>query len=127
MQEGRSLQMPVYWLAVEQLLGLTVVGGGYEALRVGQRPLYARCDLADHAFSHKGILGKNALGKLAFEQLLESTRAAVIETAALIERLEIAPAPVEAKTCSFCRYQDCCRPEEADVSFDPEAGGDPDD
>ena len=69
MQEGSSLQMPVYWLAAEQLLGLIVVGGGYDALRAGQRPLFARCDLADHVFSHKGILGKNALGNRVGELL----------------------------------------------------------
>lgn len=117
-QEGESLQMPVYWLAVEQLLGLTPVGGAYDAMREGQRPIIARCDLADHAFSHKGILGKNALGKVPFEQLLDQARGSIVEAAALIERLEVAPAPREAATCSYCSYQDCCRPEEANIHFD---------
>jgi RecB family exonuclease len=119
--EGKSLQMPVYWLAVEQLLGLIAVGGAYDALREGQRPVIARCDLADHVFAHKGILGKNALGKAPFEQLLDQARGAMVEAAALIERLEVAPAPLEASTCKYCPYQDCCRPEEAGIRFDGEA------
>jgi len=122
-QEGRSLQMPIYWLAVEQLLGLTVVGGGYDALRQGQRPIIARCDLAGHAFSHKGILGKNALGRGPFEQIKEQVQAAVFAAVALIEQLESAPAPADDRTCSFCPYQDCCRPEEAGVAFGREAEG----
>jgi RecB family exonuclease len=119
-REGKSLQMPVYWLAVEQLLHLTPVGGAYDAMREGQRPIIARCDLADHAFSNKAILGKNALGKAPFEQLLEQARGSVIEAAALIQRLEVAPAPREPMTCSRCAYQECCRPEEANLRFDLE-------
>src|SRR5207248_7526145 len=32
-REGKELQMAVYWLAVEQLLGLTPIGGAYDAMR----------------------------------------------------------------------------------------------
>jgi ATP-dependent helicase/DNAse subunit B len=110
----------VYWLAVEQLLGLVPVGGAYDAMREGQRPIIARCDLADHAFSNKGILGKNALGKAPFEQLLDEARRSIVEAAALIERLDVAPAPRDAATCSYCSYRDCCRPEEANLGFDRE-------
>src|SRR5205807_2456252 len=93
------------------------VGGAYEAMREGQRPIIARCDLAAHAFAHKGILGKNALGKAPFEQLLDQARHSIVEAAGLIERLEVAPAPREATTCSRCPYRDCCRPEEANIRF----------
>lgn len=127
MREGRSLQLPVYWLAVQQLLGLTPVGGAYDAMREGARPVIARCDLADQAFADKSIIGKNALGKLQFEQILEQTRDTVAEVAALIERLEIAPSPVERTTCEQCAFRDCCRPEDAGVQFDQEPEGADDD
>jgi ATP-dependent helicase/nuclease subunit B len=118
--DGKSLQMPVYWLAVEQLLRLIPVGGAYDAMRQGERPVYGRCDLADHAFSNKSILGKHALGKAPFEQLLEKARSSIVDAAALIEQLDVMPAPSEPKTCSYCRYRDCCRPEEAGLRFEQE-------
>jgi ATP-dependent helicase/DNAse subunit B len=123
LREGESLQMPVYWLAVEQLLGLSPVGGAYDAMRERRREVFARCDLTDHAFSNKGIIGKNALGKIQFEALLEQARANVVQAAGLIERLEVAPMPAKPATCRYCHLKDCCRPEEAGIQFDPEAEG----
>jgi hypothetical protein len=123
LEGGKSLQLPVYWLAAEQLLGLKVMGGAYDALRAQERPLYVRSDRVDEAFLQKGILGRSVLAAPAFEEVREQARALILESVGQIERLEILPDPADARTCSFCRYQDCCRPEEAGVAFDREEGG----
>jgi RecB family exonuclease len=102
----RKLQVPLYMLAVRELLGLEPVAGLYQPLRGGElrpRGAYLREVMAGNSlFSGDGCEPEELAG------LLEDARARALTLAARLRAGELEPCP---STCSRdgCRHPGICR------------------
>jgi ATP-dependent helicase/nuclease subunit B len=105
LENGTSLQLPFYLLAVQQKLGLKPLGGHLYALSKGASSGFHHKDnlVAANIKTRKG----NQYSKQAFERV---TKRAVVFSEKYIDGIERAQIPVRPRECvSFCSYSSVCR------------------
>jgi ATP-dependent helicase/nuclease subunit B len=111
-KEGRSIQMPLYMLALEQLWGKAAVAGCYDSPRDDGRRRFIRRDQVDArrfqpiAGAEDGRLVK-PVGPDEFSEALHNAQEAVRRAVEGIEAGEVLPTPGEH--CRWCDYSDICR------------------
>lgn len=109
---GKSLQVPLYLMAVEQLLGLTAVAACYDSLQETTRKRLYR---TEHAHSRQfapqpeSESGQTVrpLNREEYENLKRTTRQSVLRVARAIASGRVEPTP--GAHCRFCEYNDVCR------------------
>ncbi|MCS6776907.1 MAG: PD-(D/E)XK nuclease family protein [Chloroherpetonaceae bacterium] len=109
---GRSLQVPLYLMAVEQLLGLTAVAACYDSLQETTRKRLYR---TEHAHSrqfapqpeYENGQTVRPLNREEYENLKQTTRQSVLQVARAIASGRVEPTP--GAHCRFCEYSDVCR------------------
>jgi ATP-dependent helicase/nuclease subunit B len=107
----RDLQVALYMLAIEALLGLRAVGGFYQPLTGGD--LRPRGVLEDESGAQVECVGSDRRERADMRALLSEVLAAAREAAAQAGRGELQPRP---QTCGFrggCAYPTICRCEGA--------------
>ena len=102
--EDAQLQVPLYLLAVRELLGLEPVGGLYQSLW-GRKPA-ARGLVRDDVPG--GYVNRDVVDRDAFEAQLEAARELAARTAEAMHGGRIAPCP-ERCSSRGCRYPAICR------------------
>ena len=113
-REGLSLQLPIYLLAIENLLGTAGldegVAGAYYELRdhehCGKTGLFANKSHKDQVYRTQSQVVEHE----AFRTALEQTRSFVLAYVRNIQqgRFHVTPHPPD-KTCSHCLYKQSCR------------------
>ncbi len=105
-EPDRQLQVPLYMLAVKQLLGLEPVAGFYQPL--GGDDLRPRGVFTEGAPVGEGVLATDERGPEELSAVLEGTAARAAELAAGLRAGRIPPQP---DTCSRygCAYPGICR------------------
>ena len=104
LKKGLEFQLPIYLLAVRQLLGLEVVGAELRILRGAfkQEGLYRE--------SAASLLGLHPHMKvyddLEFEGIFSRTEALVRQN---LERLRRSDISVRSRSCEFCSFSSVCR------------------
>jgi ATP-dependent helicase/DNAse subunit B len=98
--KGLELQMPVYWMVTEQLLGLRVAGVEHRHLKDGEKP--ERRGREEYA----AVFGKSVWSEEKVQEVLGNARAAAEEAVRAIRAADIAVRP---KTCDHCDYSPVCR------------------
>ncbi len=109
-EEGKSLQLPLYALAVEQLLNADAASLAYDGMEGNERLLMPRfanhkefqidprpphCDVRPLPDSH-------------WERIQATVREKVTELVGRLERADIFPTP-DINVCGLCDYGDLCR------------------
>ena len=112
MQNGLSLQMPLYMMASERLFGLKPVAGCYDSMVDQGRPRIFRLELGiPKQFGVlKGLDKSISVTPLNRDQYADLIKTA--EDSALRIAADVASARVEATPgnhCRFCEYGDVCR------------------
>jgi len=105
-RSDRQLQVPLYMLAVRDLLGLEPVAGLYQPL--GGSDLRARGAYLEGAPVGGSVLGNDARSAEQLDQELDAAARDALALAGRIRAGELAPCP---QTCSpgGCRYPGICR------------------
>lgn len=107
--KGLELQMPVYWMAAEQELGLRVAGVEHRHLKDGAKPeRRGRDEYAD-------VFGKSVWPEAQVQAVLKRTREDAEEAVRAIRGADIAVRP---KTCDHCDYSPVCRFEKWKLIYD---------
>jgi RecB family exonuclease len=104
--EDRQLQVPLYMLAVRQLLGLEPVGGFYQPL--GGENLRGRGAFLEGAAVGTGVVDRDQRSALELEALLDDAAARAVSLAARLRSGDVTPCP---QTCTRdgCAYPGICR------------------
>jgi ATP-dependent helicase/DNAse subunit B len=104
--EDRQLQVPLYMLAVRELLGLEPLAGFYQPL--GGDDLRARGAFQDGARVGSGVVTTDARSRSELDEALEDARSRAVALAARLRAGELTPCP---ETCSRdgCAYPGICR------------------
>jgi len=108
MLEGKSLQMPIYLLAMEQVFGIPAVAAIYRPLRKGDTYWLFRPGLVPNL---RPCGRGDAAPAGRYAELVETVRSAVLQAAAGIRAGECNPTPGDI--CQFCPFPDVCRPDES--------------
>jgi ATP-dependent helicase/DNAse subunit B len=105
-QPDRQLQVPLYMLAVRELLGLQPVGGLYQP--VGGNDLRPRGVFVEDALPDSRLVANDGRDAEGIAEELEAASATAIALAARLRTGELSPCP---ETCSRdgCRYPAICR------------------
>jgi ATP-dependent helicase/nuclease subunit B len=111
-KEGRSVQLPLYMLALEQLWGRIGAVGCYDSPNDRGRRRFFRTEHAD--IKQFGLIaGVETGGEVKpvsrdeFDETMEAAQQAVRRAAAGIAAGEVVPTPGDH--CRFCDYGDVCR------------------
>ena len=111
--EGRTLQIPIYLAALEQLFfpGQKIAGGGYYTLRGGAERRNTGMYRKDFNDEYLGLQAKNSIFS---EYEWQQFRAEVTERIwEFLDRMRAGRFTVEPsegyKTCKFCDYVAVCR------------------
>ena len=104
LKQGIELQMPIYLLALEKLLGLEGLGAELRFLEKGEKPegLYLDEALETLGFHSR----KKSYSKESLTALLENIQQNIIEA---VQRLRTADISIKSKSCDYCDYQTLCR------------------
>jgi RecB family exonuclease len=104
--EDRQLQVPLYMIAVRELLGLEPVAGFYQPL--GGDDLRARGVFLDGAPVGSGVVATDARTRPEIEDALDDARSRAVGLAARLRSGELSPCP---ETCSRdgCAFPGICR------------------
>jgi RecB family exonuclease len=105
-QADQQLQVPLYMLAVRELLGLTPVAGLYQP--VGGNDLRARGVFEQNEAPGNCLVANDGRDSGGIEEELNAARATAVALAARLREGELTPCP---ETCSRdgCRYPAICR------------------
>ncbi|MDQ4072089.1 MAG: PD-(D/E)XK nuclease family protein, partial [Actinomycetota bacterium] len=106
------LQVPLYMLAVRDLLGLEPAGGLYVPLSGGGRPRGVVCD-ADAEAIGGCVSGADVRDKAAVDATLAAARRKVGEAVERIRTGDVRPCPERCGPGGGCRYPAICRAEQA--------------
>jgi hypothetical protein len=111
-KEGKSIQVPLYLMAVEQVWGLVGAVGCYDSPRdSGRRRFYRKEHVDVRAFQPLPGVEDGRLAKPIctdeFEEAVSAAESAVRNAVAGIQSGRILPTPGEH--CRFCDYVDVCR------------------
>ncbi len=103
LEKGLELQLPIYLMAVRQLLAGDPIGGELRLLEESkERGLYGE--------SAREILGlgtrKKVYSEQEFQNLLSESERQIRE---VVSRLKGADIRVDSKSCEHCRFDDVCR------------------
>ena len=111
--EGRTLQIPIYLEALEQLFfpGQKIAGGGYYTLRGGSERRNTGMYRRDFNDDYLGLQAKNSIfSEVEWQQFRADVTARVWE---FLDRMRAGRFTVEPsegyKTCKFCDYVAVCR------------------
>ncbi len=104
--EDRQLQVPLYMVAVRELLGLQPFAGLYQPL--GGDDLRARGAFLNDAPVGSGVVTTDARSRPELDEALEDARSRAVALAARLRAGELTPCP---ETCSRdgCSYPGICR------------------
>lgn len=110
-QHGKSLQMPVYLMALEQLWGLTGAIGCYDSPRESGRRRFFRQDKVDIQ-QFKPAPGEDGrlvrpVGPEKWKELIQAVQETIRRFVAQIREANVLPVPGDH--CRFCIYGDICR------------------
>ncbi len=111
--EGRSLQIPIYLEALEQLFfpGHEIAGGGYYTLRGGSERRNTGMYRADFNTDYLGLRAQNSIfSEYEWQQFRGEVKARIWN---FLDRMRAGQFTVEPsegyKTCRFCDYVAVCR------------------
>ncbi|HXG23487.1 MAG TPA: PD-(D/E)XK nuclease family protein, partial [Chthonomonadales bacterium] len=110
-RNGKSLQMPVYLMALEQLWGLTGAIGCYDSPHDSGRRRFYRQDKVDIQ-RFKPVPGEDGklvkpVGPEKWGEVLQTVQDTIRWFASQIREANVLPAPGDH--CRFCIYGDICR------------------
>jgi ATP-dependent helicase/nuclease subunit B len=110
-RDGKSLQMPVYLMALEQIWGLTGAVGCYDSPRDSGRRRFYRQDIVDiQRFRptpvENGSLAK-PVGPDKWAEITQRAQERIRAFVAQIKQANVMPMPGEY--CNYCLYADICR------------------
>jgi superfamily I DNA/RNA helicase len=105
MARGEKLQLQVYLLALEGVLGKTPLGASLVALRSGRRTGIVRADARELGQGARGF----ALNPCDLDRLLRDAEDAIRRIVREIARGRIDPQPRNPKDCRRCDVRDVCR------------------
>jgi len=111
-RQGKSLQMGLYMLAVEQLWGKTAAAGCYESPRDrGRRRFYRKSEVDVRAFQPIAGVEDGKMAKpLSGDDYAEAINAAQQAVRTAVEKLRIGHVmPTPGEHCRWCDYGDVCR------------------
>jgi ATP-dependent helicase/DNAse subunit B len=128
-EERGALQIQLYMLVAQRVLGLDPVGGLYQPLGATvpkDRRARGVVDADDPRLEPLDLVRSDRKPAEELEGLLERAEAIAVETAAAIRAGRIRRDPLNGECPSFCTYQPICRLERAlgDVGDEPANGGD---
>jgi RecB family exonuclease len=111
-KQGKSLQMPLYMMAVEQLWHKTAAVGAYESPRDrGRRRFYRNSEVDVRAFQPVAGVEDGKLAKpLSGDDYAEANAAAIAAVRQAVTQIRsgrVIPTPGEH--CRWCDYGDVCR------------------
>lgn len=119
LDKGLEVQLPIYIMAVQELMGLTVVGAELRFLEED-----ADMTAGLYLDSARDALGlgpkKRAFSSEAWEDILENTKSNV---ALAVKRLRSGDIRIRSKSCQFCPYDSVCRFETWRLIYDEVDGG----
>jgi ATP-dependent helicase/DNAse subunit B len=101
-----QLQVALYMIAVQRLLGMRPVAGFYQPL--AGEDLRPRGVFAEGAPVGSGVVGRDELPADELEQLLREIEAQVVTLAATLRRGELTPCPDTCSADGTCRYPGIC-------------------
>ncbi len=110
LDEGSSLQMPVYMLALQRVFNIDPLGACYDIMRQKGRPRLFRIPNREH---NLGMLPDDdnrhvrPISRDQWNTMTEKLESTVIRLARGIESADITAKP--GSHCSFCPYGDVCR------------------
>lgn len=108
---GRSLQMPLYLLALERVFGKTAGAGCYDSMSEAGRPRVFRSDVAPlnqfRPAPNDNPPLVRPLNRDQFARMLRQSEVSAIDTARSIESAKFPPTP--GRHCAYCAYLDVCR------------------
>ncbi len=112
MQNGRSLQMPLYMMAAERLFGLKPVAACYDSAEDQGRPRIFRMELGiPKVFGVAKGLDKatsvTPLNRDQYADLIKNAEASALRIASEIISVRVDATP--GNHCKFCDYSDVCR------------------
>ena len=108
MQNGDSLQIPLYFMALEQVFGLKVAAGFYDSFAKNERKPIVRSDCIATIMAEPHKANGGILSPPQYQQLLTVATGRVVQVADEIAARRIQPTPDDQK-CSLCDFHDVCR------------------
>ncbi len=100
--QGTELQVPLYLLAVQKLLGMEALGGEIHSLKKSKKGGLYR----ESARDLLGLGRKSAYADEEFQSILSKTETL---TGEVVSRLQKADISVRSKSCQYCPYSSVCR------------------
>ena len=110
LDEGSSLQMPVYMLALQRVFNIEALGACYDIMRQQGRPRLFRIPNREHNLAMLPKDDNRHVRPLSRDQwsvMTEKLESTVIRLVRGIEASDITPRP--GSHCSYCPYGDVCR------------------
>lgn len=117
--KGLEVQLPIYAMAVEKLLGLKVVGAELRFLETDKDAtsgLYLESAREDLGLGPK----KRLLSQESWNDIMSNTQANAAKAA---QRLKAGDITIHSKSCQFCPYDSVCRFETWRLIYDEVDGG----
>ncbi|GMV37294.1 MAG: hypothetical protein AMXMBFR61_18020 [Fimbriimonadales bacterium] len=109
-EHGESVQLPLYALAVRELLGASDVSVGFDSLGGAERTMrtsQSQRDVWRPASQAQGCVC-HTWGDSQWETVLQAARKKVFDLVARLERADVTPIP-GPDHCPTCPYGDLCR------------------
>jgi len=107
MQEGKSLQIPLYFLAMEKVFNLEAAAAFYDCFDRNERTIIIRSDHVQQIMTQPSQANGGILPGTKYEELLKTATTAVIVAAG-----RIADCRIETQRgdhCRICDFGDVCR------------------
>ncbi|MCA9522484.1 MAG: PD-(D/E)XK nuclease family protein [Myxococcales bacterium] len=115
-EEGTSLQLPLYLAALREELAAPLAGCGYILLPNEKRAQKTVvCGLRERrgqSFAADRLSARGAVDADELDQLIDRARARAYDFAQRIRRGVFPVRPADEKTCSYCDFRSICRLEE---------------
>jgi ATP-dependent helicase/nuclease subunit B len=118
-EKGLEVQLPIYVMAVEKLLGLKVVGAELRFLETDKDAtsgLYLESARESLGLGPK----KRLLSRESWDDIMTNTQMNVAKAA---QRLKAADITIHSKSCQFCPFDSVCRFETWRLIYDEVDGG----
>ncbi|MCA1594969.1 MAG: exodeoxyribonuclease V subunit gamma, partial [Chloroflexi bacterium] len=107
MEAGRSLQVPIYFMALEQVFNLRVGAAFYDCFDRNERTAVVRHDAIDQILLDRSRANGGLLVGGRYGALMQIARDSVVSAADRIAAGEIPP--VKDEHCRMCDFGDVCR------------------
>ncbi len=119
MAKGLEVQLPIYVMAAEELLGLRVVGAELRFLQADDKDTVGM--YREEAREELGLSsGKSLLARDRWDNILKSTKENIVTA---VKKLKSGDIAIRSKSCEYCPYDSVCRFEKWRLIYDEVDGG----